>query len=471
MVDYLIEGGTVLTQNGRRERLDDGAVAVEDGEIRAVGPTAELRDAVDAAETIDASGHVVLPGLVDVHVHVSDILLRGYTGEDRGLFDWLHNVKSPGVAAMTPEDHRIAAALFCTEALRAGVTTFVENDLDPVWSVEAAEAKLDTYETAGIRSVYGRGIVDLAPSGDFADLKRTKERREPAVEHVPETDPPPLETQLESVESLVASRADSGLQSVWPAPGIVEGVSTDALQRSVQIAEEYDVMTTTHASESRHQENRATSVVEYLDDVGYLGERTLLGHCVHLSEKDVRLLAETGTRVAHNLLTNLRLGSGLAPLRAMRTRGVPVGLGTDNATLSDTVSPLTDARFAALVHKGHHEDPGAVTAQDALDMITIEAARAIGRADEIGSIEPGKRADLVLLDTEHPHLTPSPNAVDAVVYGAQGAEIRTVFCDGEVVVADGSVRTLSESHPDLLSSATEAAADLVDRTGIAETRD
>jgi len=150
---------------------------------------------------------------------------------------------------------------------------------------------------------------------------------------------------------------------------------------------------------------------------------------------------------------------------------VPVGIGTDNATLNDTVDPLTDARYAALLHKGYNEDPGSVTAQDALDMITIEAARAIGRGDELGSIETGKRADLVLVDTERPHLTPSPDPVDAAVYGAHGSDVDAVFCDGELVVADGTVRTLQSTHPDLLESATDAAADLVERTGIETTRD
>ncbi|MEF8883962.1 MAG: amidohydrolase [Haloarculaceae archaeon] len=471
MVDSLIAGGTVVTQNAEREWLRDGAVAIEDGEIRAVGPAARLRQAVDADETVDASGHLVLPGFVDPHVHVSDILLRGYTGEDRGLFDWIHNVKSPGVAAMSVEDHRTAAALFCAEALGAGVTTFVENDLDPVWSAETARAKLDTYGTAGVRTVYGRGIADVAPSGEFAALKRNKERREPGVDHLPVTEPPPLDAQLESTEALVEAVADTDRQTVWPAPGIVEGTSAEALRRSLSLAEEYDVMTTTHVSESRLQENRATSVVEYLDDVGYLGERTLLGHCVHVSDRDVRLLAETGTRVSHNLPTNLRLGSGIAPLRELRARGVPVGLGTDNATLSDTVDPLTDARYAALVHKGDSEDPGAVTAQDALDMITIEAARTVGRAEDLGSIEAGKRADIVLVDADRPHLTPSPNPVDTVVYAAHASDVDTVFCDGERVVADGSATTLSSSHPNLLEAATDAAADLVERTGIETTRD
>jgi cytosine/adenosine deaminase-related metal-dependent hydrolase len=471
MVDYLIEGGTVVTQNADREWIRDGAVAIEDGTIRAVGSTSRLRQDVGTDETVDASGHLVLPGFVDPHVHVSDILLRGYTGEDRGLFDWIHNVKSPGVAAMSVEDHRIAAALFCCEALRSGVTTFVENDLDPVWSTETAEAKLDTYHDAGVRTVYGRGIVDRAPTGEFARLKRDKERREPDVEHVPITDPPSLDAQLESTASLIDAVGDVERQSVWPAPGIVEGLSPEALQRSLALAEEYDVMTTTHVSESRLQENRTTSIVEYLGDVGYLSERTLLGHCVHASERDVRLLAESGTRVSHNLLTNLRLGSGIAPLRELRARGVPVGIGTDNATLNDTVDPLTDARYAALVHKGYNEDPGSVTAQDALDMITIEAARTIGRADELGSIETGKRADLVLVDTDSPHLTPSPNPIDAVVYGANGSDVDTVFCEGKRVVDDGAVRTLASSHPDLLDAATDAAADLVERTGIETTRD
>ena len=471
MVEYLVTNATVVTQNPDREIIPDGAVAVDGGEFASVGPASELEDAVDAAETIDAGGGVVLPGFVDIHVHVSDVLLRGYTSEDQTLFGWLHNVKNPGVMAMTPKEHETAAELYCAEAMRAGVTTFVENALGGQWGSGMTDAKMGVYDRAGIRNIYARGILDEPSKGEYDQLRRNKEARHPGVDHViPEL--PPVGEQLDATEALISERHGSadGRQSVWIAPSVVEGVSEEGLLGGLRLAEEYDVMTTTHVSESRLQENYLTTAVEYLADIGYLGERTLLGHCVHVTDRDVRLLAESGTRVTHNLMTNLRLGSGIAPLREFRAQSVPVGIGTDNATLSDTVDPLHDARMVALTHKGHHEDPGVLTAGDALDMITIEAARAIRRGDELGSIEPGKKADLVVIDTDHPRMTPALDPIEAVVYGGGTHAIDTVFCDGEPIVRDGAIETL-HADDELLDRAAAAGADIVERTGVAGTRE
>ncbi|MFB6227659.1 MAG: amidohydrolase family protein [Halobacteriales archaeon] len=472
MAEYLIANATVVTQNPDRDVIPEGAVATDDGEIIGVGPAQAVREEVDAAETIDASGHVVLPGFVDAHAHVSDILLRGYTREDHTLFDWLHNVKNPGLMAMTTREHRIAAELYCAEAMRAGVTTFVENALGGDWEGGMAAAKMDVYDRAGIRNVFARGILDEPARGEHGWLQAIKEGRHSEVEHPP-LDVPPAADQLDATEALIEEYHGSagGRQSVWVAPAVVEGVSEKALSGAARLAETHDVMTTTHVSESPHQENRLLSSVEFLDDIGYLGERTLLGHCVHVTDRDVRLLADSGTRVTHNLMTNLRLGSGIAPLTQFRSRSIPVGIGTDNSTLSDTVDPLNDARMVALLHKGYQEDPGVITAQDALDMITIEAARAIRRGDTLGSIEPGKKADLVVLDAARPRMTPSPNPVDAVVYGGGTHAIDTVFCDGEPVVRGGSVETLSEVGDGLLDAAETAAAGLVERTGIDTVRE
>jgi 5-methylthioadenosine/S-adenosylhomocysteine deaminase len=472
MVGYLITNATVVTQNPDREIIPDGGVAVDGGEIASVGPASELEDAFEATETIDAGGGVVLPGFVDIHVHVSDILLRGYTSEDQTLFEWLYNVKNPGVMAMTPAEHETAAKLYCAEAMGAGVTTFVENALGGQWGSGMTDRKMTVYDDAGIRNVYARGILDEPSQGEYDWLRRSKEARHPGVDHVSPEGLPPAGEQLDATEALIRERHGSadGRQSVWVAPSVVEGVSKEGLLGGLRLAEEYDVMTTTHVSESRLQENNLTTAVEYLADIGYLGERTLLGHCVHVTDRDVRLLAESGTRVTHNLMTNLRLGSGIAPLREFRAQSVPVGIGTDNATLNDTVDPLHDARMATLLHKGHHEDPGVLTAEDALDMITIEAARAIRRGDELGSIEPEKKADLVVIDTDHPRMTPAPNPVEAVVYGGGTHAIDTVFCDGEPIVRDGAIETLNAGD-ELLERAAAAGADIAERTGVAGTRE
>jgi atrazine chlorohydrolase/5-methylthioadenosine/S-adenosylhomocysteine deaminase len=224
-------------------------------------------------------------------------------------------------------------------------------------------------------------------------------------------------------------------------------------------------MTTAHVAEAEAQEQRDISSIEYLRNVGYLGERALLGHCVQIDQQDVRLLAETGTSVAHNYRANMRLAAGYAPVVGMLDTGVTVGLGTDNSILSDTVNPLSDARAMAGGHKGYHRDPSVVPAQRAFDMITTEAAHAIGRAADLGSLEPGKQADIAIVDMNHPHLTPSPDPVFTLVHNAQGFEVDTLLCGGEVVMQDREIESFDVAVDDVLARASETAAAIAERTG------
>ncbi|WP_318571145.1 amidohydrolase family protein [Salinigranum marinum] len=466
MTDLLVTNGRVVTQNAAREVIDDGAVAVAGDEIQAVGPAEEL--AADADRVVDAEGGAVIPGLVNPHTHVSDILLRGSFAEDRGLLDWLYNVKRPGTLAMTVDEHALAATLYCIEAIRAGVTTFVENDTEVVWDDwSTIEAKLDVYDRSGIRNVYGAGMVDRGADPEFQELVRDIQAREPGVDH------PPLELFVEETDTVVDEVASliethhvpDGRQSVWPAPVVVPTTTNRCFREAYALAEEYDVMTTAHVAEAEAEERRDISSIEYLRNVGYLGERALLGHCVQIDAGDVRLLAKTGTAVAHNFMANMRLATGFAPVVAMHDAGVTVGLGTDNSILSDTVNPLSDARAMAGGHKGFHRDPGVVPAQTAFDMLTIDAAAAIGHADSLGSLEAGKQADLVVVDLDHPHLTPCSDPVFTLVHAAQGFEVDTVICAGEVVMAERELRSFDADVGDVLSRASTAAADLVDRTG------
>jgi len=466
-VDLLLEGGVVVTMDDDRTVYEDGAVAVDGREIVAVGPTDEVATGVDPERTIDASDHLVIPGLINAHVHVPDILYRS-RGKGRVLHDWLFNVKQPFVAAMDAEDHRLASALYCQEALLAGTTTFVENagGTGAGYDDDVIEAKLDVYDDMGVRNVYAHGFLDAESDPAMARYADCQLRKEPAVTHA---DGGLVDTDeaLDRTEELIEryhGTAD-GRQSVWPGPFLAWGVSPEGLAGAYELAEAYDVMTTTHTAESPKQERHLESSVEYLESADYLGERTLLGHCVQVSDADVRRLAETDTRVAHNVVTNCSLGSGVAPVPAMRQQGVTVGLGTDNIDQNDTVNMVSDMRVGAMVHKAAHEDPAVVTAEDLLEMATVDAARAIGR-EELGSLEPGKLADVVALDLDHPHLLPHTDAVSTLVYQAQGTEITTVVCNGEVVVEDRALAVDAPALPDSREAVFDRAAELAAESGI-----
>lgn len=470
MTDRLVTNGTVVTQNADREVIEDGAVLVHDDEIAAVGPAEKLTAEYGYDDVLDAEGGAIIPGLVNPHTHVSDILLRGAFAADRDLHDWLYNVKRPACAAMTANEHAVAAALYCTEAMRAGVTTFVECDTEAIWDDrDAIEAKFDAYDESGIRNVYAAGFADSSPDEAFESLLADVQARNPDTVHPP-ADFLTMETDaaLTATESLIEEFHGSadGRQSVWPSPIVMASTTAEGFRGAYRLAAEHDTMTTAHIAEAEAQKRGpALSSIEYLRNVGYLGERTLLGHCVQIDAADVRLLAATDTRVAHNFFANMRLATGFAPVVSMLDAGVTVGLGTDNANLNDTVNPLADARAASAAHRGLHRDPGVVPAQTAFDMVTIGAARAVGRAGDLGSIEIGKQADLAIVDMDRPHLTPAPDPVFALVTAAGGHEISTVLCAGEVVMDEREVSSFGETD-DLLTDARAAATDLVERVGI-----
>jgi len=474
MNTLLVEGGTIVTQNTDRTVIDDGAIVVEDGDITAVGPSESIATGVKADRTIYASGHIVVPGLINTHTHVSDILLRGHCGTDRGLYDWLFNIKQPGMAVMTADDHELAAALYAREAIRAGITTVVENDAEvPIEDPEPIERKLDVYEIAGFRNYYARGIRDLPADDGFVALIEKITAKEPAIDHPSqERYIADIDDWIDHVETLFDDyHGCDGRQEIWIAPVIVEGMTTEGLRAAVDFARRHDVMTTTHVAEAPEQEDESLSSVEYLKNIGYLGTHTLLGHCVQISDRDVRLLAETGTGVAHNIPSNLKLGNGFAPIPTMRRHGVRVGMGTDNSILSDSINLLADLRLAALAHKGHHRDPGLVRAQDVLDMVTIEAAKSLRKGDELGSIEPGKRADFVLVDATAPHMTPAPDPVSALVYQTLGSEVDQVVCNGEILLEDGRVESIDSAYPHLHARANAASERITEESGVVESNE
>jgi len=335
--------------------------------------------------------------------------------------------------------------------------------------------KFGVYEDAGVRNIYAYAFADKPPSRAFVESANDIAMREPSANHVlPDETVADTDVALETVESLIEDYhgTANGRQSVWPAPYLATIVTPEGLQGAYDIAERYDVMTTTHTAEDAYNEqSRRLSSVAYLRNAGYLGERALLGHCVQVSEADIRALAVTDTKVAHNTLANCALGSGVAPVPRMQNYGVTVAMGTDNVPNSDTVNMFKDMEFAAHLHKGHNRDAGAITAEKVLEMATIDAAHAIGRADDLGSLEAGKLADVVCLDLDRPHMTPSQYLPATLVYQTRGSEVETVLCNGEVVYDDGLAPGVEDRYDDLQATATETADAVIDRAGLGPQRD
>lgn len=414
MTDLLIAGATVVTCDGGGRVLEGGGVAVAGGRVAAVLPPEALPAARERArEVVEAPGQILLPGLVDAHCHAGDSLFRGLV-EDLPLESWLARLWRIQMPTLDAETSRIGSALGYAELLLAGVTTACDMFWDPRAQGRAARA-------AGLRVMAGPVFLDRPGE---APRDHAREARAFAEEF--SQDP-----------HLLPAMMPHAPYSVAPA----------TFRLALDLSRELGLPFHTHAAETAAEQARAresfgTSVIRHLHALGALGPGTILAHCVHLDEGEVALLAETGTAVALNPLSNLKLGSGIAPVAALRAAGVRCGVGTDGAISGNDLDPWWAMRLAALLPRGAARDPVAVRTADALAMATREGAAALGLGDRLGSLEPGKEADMVLLAADGPHALPLHDPVAHVVFGAGRGDVRGVWVAGREVVRDGRLRTL-----------------------------
>ncbi|GAB4384365.1 MAG: amidohydrolase [Elainellaceae cyanobacterium] len=465
-----IINGRVLTMNQERNLIEQGTILVEDDRIVAVGPSSSL-EVSPGTEVIDATGMAVLPGFINAHTHVSQILQRGGPSHDRDLYDWLFNVLYPGLAAYTPEDARAAAYLFCAEAVRSGTTTIVDNE-DAGQYEAIAHATLKSFQQIGIRAVYARMFFD-APRESMSDYLNSVMAKEPAVKHVNNIET--TEQALTAIEQLIRQfhGTENGRISVWPAPSIPLVVSDKGLQQSQQIAKSNGTMWTLHLAECAI-ENQITwpSPTEYLYNHGLLDERLLAAHCIYMNERDLRLLRQHQVKVSTQVASNAYLGSGIAPVPDMITSGITVGMGTDDANCNDSVNLLNDMKLLSHIHRAHTRDAAVLTPEKILELATIDGARAIGMEREIGSLEVGKKADIILIDLNHPQMIPCHNLPAALVFQSYGNEVNTVMVDGKVLMRYRELSFLPSEHEfTFYQETTKRSLAMLERAGIKSSRE
>ncbi len=418
-----------------------GAVAVERGRITAI-------DSEEAAfpgpfdDVIDAGGRVLLPGFVQTHVHLCQTLFRG-AADDLALIDWLRERVWPMEAAHTPESLAASARLGIAELIRGGTTCALTME-----TVHHTEAVFHAVEEMGFRATVGKCMMD-AGSGVPARLNE--------------------ETEASIAESLALldrwhGQANGRIRYCF-APRFAVSCSRELLQRVAALARETGVLVHTHASENRDEialvmRDTGRRNIEYLSEVGLTAPHVVLAHCIWLDESEFEILRTSGAHVAHCPSSNLKLASGIARVAEMLERGISVSLGADGAPCNNRLDMFTEMRTAALLQKSLR-GPEALPALTALRMATIDGARALGLADEIGSIEIGKRADLVLLDLDRLHSTPQPDLVSAIVYAATPQNVSTVLIDGRILLRDGAPASFDEK--DIILSAKQEAERLVER--------
>ena len=445
MASLLIRGGVVVTMNDRFDVID-GDVSIRDGRIAALARTiAERHDRV-----VEARGGYVLPGLIQTHIHLCQTLFRGYA-DDLSLMDWLRTRVWPMEAAHTPATLRAAARLAATELLASGTTAVLTME-----TVHDTDVVFEEARASGIRATIGKCMMDF----DADVPARLRE-----------------ETRASIDESVAIRRrwdtsANGRLRAAF-APRFAVSCSRELLEAVASLSETERVLVHTHASESREeiaivrQMTGARSNLEYLANVHLASPRLCAAHCVWADDRDQELLASHDVKVMHCPGSNLKLGSGIAPVPEMRARGITVSLGADGAACNNRLDMFDEMRLAAVLQAMRRE-PGAMPARDVLWMATRAGARTLGVEDQIGSLEVGKKADVIVVERDRPHLAPGPDPYSTLVYAARGSDVRTTIVDGELLVDEfASVRV---DRVEVAVDARGAARDLASRAGFSLSR-
>lgn len=426
--DLLITHGLIVTCDPSGKIIDYGFVAVRDGRLIAV-ESGEPQDWT-ADRVIDAKGGLVLPGLINAHTHLPMTLFRGLA-DDLPLEPWLNEHIFPAEAKLNAELVAVGAELACAELIRGGVTTACDMYL---WADQVAGA----VDRSGLRGCLGEVLYDF-PSPHYGDI----------------------DSGFDFTADLIDHYKDHPRISILVMPHALYTCSPDLLRRAWDLAADRGVDVHTHLSETV-VENRSVEEaygrrpVDHLDDLGLLTGNLLGAHMVHLTDGEIDLLAQRGVRAAHCPESNMKLASGVARLGRMTAAGMTVGLGSDGTASNNDLSILGEMRSCALIHKVDRMDPTAAPAEEVLALATRRGAAAVGLGDLIGSLEPGKEADLIIVDSDAPHLQPVYNPVSHLIYAALPSDVTHTIVRGRVLMADRELQTID--WPAIRARVGEAAA-------------
>jgi 5-methylthioadenosine/S-adenosylhomocysteine deaminase len=437
MTTILIRDGEILTMNPAREILS-GSIYIEDGRIAEIPSNRETADQV-----IDASGKLVLPGFVQVHVHLNQTLFRGMA-DDLDVVDWLRLRIWPLEQAHRPESVYASARLSIAEMIRGGTTTALT-----IETTNFTEAAFQAALEMGFRAVIGNAMMD---------------RWEAGTEMIGDDTETSLAKSLDLLDRFHG--AAGGRLGYAFTPRGTRNASDILWMEIVRLANERNVLIHTHAAENREQTDRLAEFggheVHYLNEMGALSPRLVIAHAVWLTPEEHDLLAKAGVNVAHCPSANLKLASGFAPVPEMLSKGINVVIGADGAPCNNNLDAFMEMRLAALIHKPRY-GPKAMPAQRVLEMMTLGGAKALGLENEIGSLEAGKRADIILLNRDVLHAWPwlAASPVSQVVYEHQSRDVETVLINGEPLLLEGQF--VKWDYDEILRDSQEALRQLLER--------
>lgn len=453
MIDLIIKNGAVITMDSDRSVIENCDVAVDGGKVVAIGKNLT----VEAKKTLQADGCAVCPGFINGHSHVYQSLIEGI-GYDMHFDPWNWRFLFPVVSKVTPENARAGAALAALEMIKNGVTTisdhwYLHTDMENINRVT------EVFDQSGMRSQMVFGLLDQTFAGERIDSEYM--------------------TMIQS-EDLLLERARAYYKNwhgtrrttVALGPGSTEDISESLMLKTVQLAKELDINVSTHVAgwieiNSYTIRRFAERDLEHFHSLGLTGPKGVMFHAVWLSDREIGIIADTGTKVVHCPVANSYLGYGIAPISQMLSRGVTVGLGTDGAA-SYTYDMLEIGRTAGILQKATKLDAESVTAEQIMEMLTIHGAKVLGIDNEVGSIEVGKKADVIVVDYNAPHLLPGGRWLPKLIYSARGSDVLHTIVEGQVVMENRKVLTMDEAK--VMREAMVNREDLVSRAG-QETRD
>ena len=414
--DLLITNGTVLTLDANDTVISNGVVAVSNDSITAVGTAVEFSD-WSASRVVDAGGGIIMPGLINSHTHASMTCFRGLA-DDLQLMTWLDEHIFPAEAKLDEQKVFWGALLACAEMIMSGTTCFCD-----MYLYEDAVAR--AAKEAGVRAVVGEVLYDF-DSPNYG----------------------PIEKGFEYTQTLIDTWKGDPLVTIAVEPHSAYLCAPELLKRAFNLAQTFSLPLVIHLAESKSEveqikERYGRTPVEHLAELDVLAPNVLACHCVELTPADIPLLQRFDVKVAHNVESNMKLASGVAPIPRLLKEGICVGLGTDGCASNNDLDLFLEMDTVAKLHKAKTLDPTTMDARTVLKMATIQGARALGLDEFIGSLEKGKKADLIIIDTHKPHLTPMYDPVSHLVYSAMGSDVRTSIINGTLVMEDGHLKTIN----------------------------
>ena len=431
-VDLILTGKYLLTLDAADNIIEHGGVAIAGHRIVETGPSREILEKYSGSETINEEHGLIMPGLVNTHTHAAMSCFRGFA-DDLPLMQWLQEYIFPVEARLTSEIVYHSTLLSLCEMIKSGTTSFCDMYL---FAADVARAT----ELSGMRAWIGEVLYDF-PSPNYGEL----------------------ENGFTYTEELFRQYSDNDLISVTVDPHAVYTCSPDLLKRLGQMAADKNALYVIHLSENQDEvdackDRYGCTPVMHLENLGLLNERVVADHCVVITDDEIKLLADRGVKVAHCQESNMKLASGTAPVVKMLDAGITVGIGTDGSASNNDVDMFGEMNTVAKIHKVVRMDPTAMGAAQTLRAATSGGAKVLGADREIGSLEKGKKADLIVLDLNQPHLTPIYNPVSHLVYAARGSDVIHSVINGQMVMRDRHLTTLDE--PAILDQMSRISEDI-----------